>query len=72
MERAATGIGPDEPPQELLPESAVDFYSTTSDDQYTFAPDGSKIILHADGKDIPFPRVAVAKADVVCVGRRTA
>ena len=47
----------DEPPQELLPESAVDFYSTTSDDQYTFAPDGSKIILHADGKDMPFPRV---------------
>ena len=47
----------DESPQDLLPESAVDFYSTNSDDEYTFVPDGSKITLHADGKDLSLPRV---------------
>jgi CubicO group peptidase (beta-lactamase class C family) len=47
----------DEPPQDLLPESAVDFYSTNSADEYTFAADGSKITLRADGKGISLPRV---------------
>jgi len=46
----------DEPKQELLPDSATQFYSVNSDDEYTFAADGLKLILHADGKDIPFPR----------------
>ena len=46
----------DEPKQELLSESTTDFYSVNSDDAYTFAADGSKLILHADGKDIVFPR----------------
>ena len=47
----------DEPKQELLAESTTDFCSASSDDEYTFAADGSKLVLHADGKDIPFPRV---------------
>jgi CubicO group peptidase (beta-lactamase class C family) len=47
----------DEPRQELLPESVTEFYSANSDDEYTFETDGSKLILHADGKDIPFPRL---------------
>lgn len=47
----------DEPRQELLPESAVNFYSTSSDDEYTFFADGSKLTLHLEGKDISFPRV---------------
>jgi CubicO group peptidase (beta-lactamase class C family) len=51
----------DEPPQELLPESATDFYSTASDDEYTFETDSqgrvTRMILHADGKDIPIKRV---------------
>lgn len=47
----------DEPKQELLPESATDFYSANSDDEYTFAADGSKLVLHADGKDLSFPRM---------------
>jgi len=47
----------DEPKQELLPENVTDFYSANSDDEYTFTADGSKLILHADGKDIPFPRL---------------
>ena len=46
----------DEAKQELVPESTIDFYSLNSDDAYTFATDGSKLILHADGKDLPFPR----------------
>ena len=47
----------DEAKQELLPESVTEFYSASSDDEYTFAGDGSKLVLHADGKDIPFPRL---------------
>jgi CubicO group peptidase (beta-lactamase class C family) len=47
----------DEPSQKLLPESMTDFYSANSDDKYTFETDGSTLILHAEGKDIPFPRV---------------
>src|SRR5579864_8086404 len=47
----------DEPKQELLAETVTDFYSASSDDEYTFSADGSKIVLHADGKDIPFPKV---------------
>lgn len=47
----------DEPRQELLPESAVNFYSTSSDDEYTFLAGGSKLTLHLERKDISFPRV---------------
>lgn len=47
----------DEPKQELLPEAVMDFYSPSSDDEYTFSADGSKLVLHADGRDIPFPRL---------------
>lgn len=47
----------DENPQELLPESAVDFYSTASDDGCTFVLDATgrvtQLILHVDGKDLP-------------------
>ena len=47
----------DDAPQELLPGSAVDFYSTTSDDECTFVLDTagrvSQLILHVDGKDLP-------------------
>lgn len=47
----------DEPKQDLLPESAVNFYSANSDDEYTFAADGSVIVLHTDGKDLAFKRI---------------
>jgi hypothetical protein len=50
----------DEPKQELLPESEIDFFSTLADDAYTFKIDGqghvSAMILHADGKDIEIKR----------------
>jgi CubicO group peptidase (beta-lactamase class C family) len=45
----------DEPKQEILAESLVDFYSTASTDELTFEPaEGEKaqtMILHVDGKD---------------------
>jgi len=51
----------DEPKQDLLPESATDFYSATTDDAYTFETDNqgrvARIVLHTDGKDIPIPRI---------------
>ncbi len=46
----------DEPKQDLLPESATQFY-TIADDVYTFETDAPgrvmRMVLHADGKDIP-------------------
>jgi CubicO group peptidase (beta-lactamase class C family) len=51
----------DETPQELQPESDVDFFSISSDDAYTFKLDAqarvTEMILHADGKDIEIKRV---------------
>jgi len=51
----------DEPKQDLLPESDVDFFSTTADDAYTFETDTqgrvTRMVLHTDGKDIPIKRV---------------
>jgi CubicO group peptidase (beta-lactamase class C family) len=47
----------DEPRQELMAESEIDFYSTSSDDTMTFQADSqgkvTAMILHVDGKDIP-------------------
>jgi CubicO group peptidase (beta-lactamase class C family) len=44
-----------EPKQELLPESATDFYSTSSSDEYTFTAGGGSraelMVIHVDGKD---------------------
>ena len=46
----------DEPKQEILADSPVDFYSTASTDELTFEPaEGDKartMILHVDGKDM--------------------
>lgn len=51
----------DEPKQELYPESGSDFFSTASDDVYTFQFDSQthtvRMILHADGKDIIINRL---------------
>jgi serine-type D-Ala-D-Ala carboxypeptidase/endopeptidase len=51
----------DEPRQELGAESETHFFSKISDDEYTFEFDSqgrvTKLILHADGKDIPINRV---------------
>ncbi len=51
----------DEPKQDLLPESETDFFSTTSDDAYTFETDRTgqviEMVLHADGKGIPVKRI---------------
>jgi hypothetical protein len=50
----------DEPKQTLLPESATQFFSTTSDDVYRFESDAqghvTHLILHTDGQDIRIPR----------------
>jgi len=50
----------DEPKQELGAENDRDFFSKTSDDEYSFEFDGqgnaSTMILHADGKDIRIKR----------------
>jgi hypothetical protein len=44
-----------------MPESEMDFYSTSSDDTMTFQTDGqgkvTVMILHVDGKDIPVKRI---------------
>jgi CubicO group peptidase (beta-lactamase class C family) len=51
----------DEPKQELLPESEVDFFSTVADDVMTFQADSAGRVtgmtLHTDGKDIPIKRI---------------
>ncbi len=51
----------DEPKQDLLPESEIDFFSSASDDTCTFQLDSrgkvAALILHADGKDLPVKRV---------------
>jgi len=51
----------DEPKQDLGAESAVDFYSTTADDEYTFRVDDQghvpAMVLHTDSKDIVIKRV---------------
>lgn len=51
----------DEPKQELMAESDVDFYSTSSDDTCTFQVDSqghsTVMILHVDGRDIPVKRI---------------
>jgi CubicO group peptidase (beta-lactamase class C family) len=50
----------DEPKQTLLPESATQFFSTTSDDLIRFESDAqghvAHLILHTDGRDIRVPR----------------
>jgi hypothetical protein len=50
----------DEPKQDLMPESEIDFYSTSSEDTTTFQADSqgkvTAMILHVDGKDIPVKR----------------
>jgi hypothetical protein len=50
----------DEAPQELLPESDVDFFSASSDDSYTFKLDAqghvTEMILHAEGQDLEIKR----------------
>ncbi len=47
--------------QELMPESEIDFYSTSSDDTMTFQVDSqgkvTAMILHVDAKDIPVQRI---------------
>jgi hypothetical protein len=52
----------EEAPQELQAESEKDFYSSTSDDSYTFqvAADGkvSGVTLHVEGKDIQINRAS--------------
>jgi hypothetical protein len=51
----------DEPRQELLPESPLDFYSTNSSDECSFklSNDGvsQSLVLHLEGKDIELKRV---------------
>lgn len=51
----------DEPKQDLLPESDIDFYSTVADDAYTFRLDAqghaTAMVLHTDGKDIVIKRI---------------
>jgi hypothetical protein len=50
----------DETKQELLAESAQDFYSRSSGDEYTFKPaEGAaqELVLHLDGKNLDFKRV---------------
>jgi len=51
----------DETPQDYLPESPQDFYSTTSGDECTFrlpaAGPAEALILHLDGKDVELKRV---------------
>jgi len=51
----------DEPRQELMAESEIDFYSTSSDDTMTFQTDSqgkvTAMILHVDGNDIPVKRI---------------
>jgi hypothetical protein len=51
----------EEPKQELLAESAQDFYSATSSDEYTFKPaEGSAqvMVLHLEGgKDVELKRL---------------
>jgi CubicO group peptidase (beta-lactamase class C family) len=51
----------DEPKQDLLPESETDFFSTASDDVFTFESNSqgrvTAMVLHADGKDISIKRI---------------
>lgn len=51
----------DEPKQELAAESTVDFYSTASDDAYTFKADAggkaTSLVLHPGGPDIVLRRL---------------
>ena len=51
----------DEPIQELLPQSATEFFSTVADDVYRFEADASghisRMILLTDGKEIPMARL---------------
>jgi CubicO group peptidase (beta-lactamase class C family) len=51
----------DEPKQDLFPESETDFFSTASDDAYTFHTDSqgrtTAMILHTGGKDIAVKRI---------------
>jgi CubicO group peptidase (beta-lactamase class C family) len=50
----------DEPKQDLLPESQFDFFSTSSDDAYTFQLDShglvSGVVLHLEGRDLVIQR----------------
>ena len=50
-----------EPRQELLPESAQDFYSANSSDECSFKPAGGGpaqvLVLHLEGKDLELKRV---------------
>ena len=51
----------DEPKQEYLAESPLDFYSVSSSDECTFQPaDGGPaqiLVLHLDGKDVELKRI---------------
>jgi len=50
----------DEPPQDLLPESEANFYSTSSDDTLTFeSKDGhvTRLVLHLGDRDLPINRL---------------
>jgi hypothetical protein len=51
----------DEPKQEYLAESAVDFYSTSSSDECTFQlpaeGPAQALVLHADGRDVELKRL---------------
>jgi CubicO group peptidase (beta-lactamase class C family) len=51
----------DEPKQDLLPESQFDFFSTSSDDRYTFQLDRhglvTGMVLHLDGRDLVIQRL---------------
>lgn len=51
----------DEPKQQLMPESEVDFFSTSSDDTITFVKDASGRVtgmtLHVDGRDVPVKKI---------------
>jgi len=51
----------DEPKQDLLPESQFDFFSTSSQDAYTFQLDShgqvTGIVLHLEGRDLAIRRI---------------
>lgn len=51
----------DEPKEEIFPESANEFFSKTSDDEFSFETDArgraTTMILHVDGRNIPVKRI---------------
>ena len=56
----------DEPKQDLFPESEMQFFSKVAEDVFTFEGDSrgrvTKMILHTDGKNMPFNRIDQTRA----------